>query len=59
MSDSPMKVSAVAVAAAGWDGLQRGRTTVVPGLLVKLAMQSLRFVPRRAAAMVSERGQRR
>jgi short-subunit dehydrogenase len=59
MSDSPMKVSAADVAAAGWDGLRRGRTTVVPGLLVKLAMQSLRFVPRRAAALVSERGQRR
>ena len=59
MRNSPMKVSAPDVAAAGWDGLQRGRATVVPGLLVKLAMQSLRFVPRRAAAMVSERGQRR
>jgi short-subunit dehydrogenase len=59
MSNSPMKVSAADVAAAGWDGLRRGRATVVPGLIVKMAMQSLRFVPRRAAAIVSERAQRR
>jgi short-subunit dehydrogenase len=57
MRNSPAKVSAEDVAAAGWAGLQKGRAVVVPGLLVRLAMQGLRITPRRVAARISERSQ--
>ena len=57
MRNSPLKVSAEDVAAAGWGALQKGRAVVVPGLLMRLAMQGLRVTPRRLAARVSERSQ--
>ena len=50
---------ATSVAADGWAGLKKGRAVVVPGLFVKLAMQGLRFTPRRVAARISERSQTR
>ena len=57
MRKSPAKVSAEDVAAAGWAGLQKGRAVVVPGLLVRAAMQGLRITPRRVAARIAERSQ--
>jgi uncharacterized protein len=59
MRDSPVKVSAEDVAAAGWAALAKGRAVVVPGLLMRVAMQGLRVTPRRVAARISERGQAR
>ena len=57
MKASPAKVSAAAVAAAGWNGLAAGKAEVVPGLLVRIGMQGLRVTPRRLAARLAERGQ--
>ncbi len=57
MRRSPAKVPAEDVAAAGWAGLQKGRAVVVPGLLVRAAMQGLRVTPRRVAARIAERSQ--
>jgi short-subunit dehydrogenase len=50
---APGKVSAADVARAGWDGLAAGRAVVVPGLLTRAAMQSLRVAPRRLAAGIA------
>jgi short-subunit dehydrogenase len=52
-----IKVPAAKVAAAGWKGLRRGRAVVVPGLPMRVAMQSLRVTPRRMAARISEMSQ--
>jgi short-subunit dehydrogenase len=52
---APGKVSAADVARAGWDGLAAGRAVVVPGLLARMAMQSLRLAPRRLAAGLAGR----
>jgi short-subunit dehydrogenase len=57
MRNSPAMVPAHEVAADGWAALKKGRAVVVPGLFVKLAMQGLRFTPRRVAARISERSQ--
>jgi short-subunit dehydrogenase len=42
-----MTQSAVSVAAAGYRGLMRGQRTVVPGLVNKLVIAIIKFVPRR------------
>ena len=42
-----MTQSAVSVAAAGYRGLMRGQRTVVPGLINKLVIAIIKFVPRR------------
>jgi uncharacterized protein len=52
---APGKVPAADVARAGWDGLAAGRAVVVPGLLARMAMQSLRIAPRRLAAGLAGR----
>jgi uncharacterized protein len=52
-----IKVPAPKVAAAGWRALRRGRAVVVPGLAMRIAMQSLRVTPRRVAARISEMSQ--
>lgn len=52
-----IKVSADKVAESGWRALRRGRAVVVPGIPVRLAMQSLRLTPRRVAARIAELSQ--
>lgn len=59
MRNSPAMVPVHDVAADGWAGLKKGRAVVIPGMFVKLAMQGLRFTPRRVAARISERTQTR
>jgi short-subunit dehydrogenase len=39
-------MTAHAVAAVGYFGLKRGRRLVVPGVINKIQLQSLRFSPR-------------
>jgi short-subunit dehydrogenase len=43
---SPLVMDADAVARAGYDGMRRGKTLVIPGLGNKLLAQSIRFTPR-------------
>jgi hypothetical protein len=50
-SSTPM--TARAVAAAGYSGLKRGRRLVVPGLLNKIQLQSLRISPRPSVAKIA------
>jgi short-subunit dehydrogenase len=52
---APGKVPAADVARIGWDALAAGRAVVVPGLLMRIAMQSLRLAPRRLAAGMAGR----
>jgi short-subunit dehydrogenase len=52
---APGKVPAADVARIGWDALAAGRALVVPGLLMRMAMQSLRLAPRRMAAGMAGR----
>ena len=52
---APGKVTAEQAARAGWDGLAAGRAVVVPGVVPRVAMQSLRLAPRRLAAAVAGR----
>lgn len=52
---APGKVSAAAVADAGWAGLLANRPTVVPGLLTRIAIASLRLTPPKVATQVSAR----
>jgi hypothetical protein len=52
---APGKVAAADVARIGWDALASGRAVVVPGLMVRIAMQSLRIAPRRLAAGMAGR----
>ncbi len=47
------------VAAAGWRGLQRGRAVVVPGLLNKLLLFSVRLGPRWLVRRITRRFQER
>ena len=46
-------MTAPAVAAAGYSGLKRGRRLVVPGLLNKIQLQSLRISPRRLVVKIA------
>lgn len=50
-----MQVSAADVAAAGWSGLASGRAEVVPGLMIRAGMASLRVTPPRLARMLAGR----
>jgi short-subunit dehydrogenase len=43
---SPLVLDAAAVARAGYEGMRRGKTIVIPGLGNKLLAQSIRFTPR-------------
>ncbi len=52
-----LQVPASEVARAGWEGLRSGKSVVVPGMLLKVAMQSLRLAPRRLAADIAKRSQ--
>jgi short-subunit dehydrogenase len=55
---TPGKVTAPDVAKIGWDGLAAGRAVVVPGLMARVAMQSLRLAPRRLATGMAGRANR-
>jgi short-subunit dehydrogenase len=48
-----MTMSPAAVAAIGYAGLKRGRRLVVPGLLNKIQLQSLRISPRRLVVKIA------
>jgi short-subunit dehydrogenase len=48
-----MTMTAAAVAAVGYSGLKRGRRLVVPGLLNKIQLQSLRISPRRLVVKIA------
>ncbi len=48
-----MIMSPAAVAAVGYSGLKRGRRLVVPGLLNKIQLQSLRVSPRRLVVKIA------
>jgi uncharacterized protein len=50
-----MVMEASTVARAGYRGMMRGETTVVPGLLNKLLTQSTRFLPRAMQAQIARR----
>jgi short-subunit dehydrogenase len=50
---APGKVPAADVARIGWEALAAGRAVVVPGLMSRVAMQSLRVAPRRLAATLA------
>jgi short-subunit dehydrogenase len=52
---APGKVPAADVARVGWEALAAGRAVVVPGLMARVAMQSLRIAPRRLAAGLAGR----
>ncbi len=54
---NPLQLPAYEVARAGWEGLRAGKSVVVPGMLLKVAMQSLRLAPRRLAADIARRSQ--
>ena len=47
------------VARAGYEGMMRGKTIVVPGLLNKLLAQSIRFSPRKLVTAISRSVQER
>jgi short-subunit dehydrogenase len=55
---TPGKVPAAEVARVGWEALAAGRAVVVPGLMMRVAMQSLRIAPRRLAAGLAGRANR-
>jgi hypothetical protein len=46
--------SAAAVAAAGWQGLAAGKPVVVPDLLTRIGLQSLRVLPWQMIARTSQ-----
>jgi short-subunit dehydrogenase len=52
-----IKVPAAKVAKVGWNALRKGRAVVVPGLPMRIAMQTLRVTPRRVAARIAEMSQ--
>jgi uncharacterized protein len=52
---APGKVSAASVADAGWAGLMTNRPTVVPGILTRMAIGSLRLTPPKVATQISAR----
>jgi len=53
VTNCPWMMKAAEVAEAGFSGLMKGKTIVIPGLINKLLVFSVRFVPRRIpAAMV-------
>jgi hypothetical protein len=47
-------MDACTVARAGYTGLMKGKTTVVPGLFNKLLVLSIRFTPRRMATYIGK-----
>ncbi len=47
--------SAATVARVGWRAMKRGKRVVVPGLLNKLLVQSVRFGPRRLVTAIAHR----
>jgi short-subunit dehydrogenase len=47
------------VARAGYEGMMRGKTMVIPGLLNKLLAQSVRFSPRKLVTAISRSVQKR
>ena len=47
------------MAEAGYRGLMDGHRTIVPGLLNRLIVMTIRFVPRRFLLAVLDRRQRR
>jgi uncharacterized protein len=49
----PNVMDAAAVAAAGYRGMIRGRAVVIPGLLNKILIASIRFSPRWAVRMIT------
>ncbi|GAA2095966.1 SDR family oxidoreductase [Microlunatus panaciterrae] len=48
-------LSAAEVATAGWEGLKRGRSVVVPGSALRIGIQAVRFLPWRLVARSAER----
>jgi len=48
----PWVMDAARVARAGYDGMRRGKTIVIPGLANKLLAQSVRFTPRRMVTRI-------
>ncbi len=54
-SGLPVMQSCATVARAGWRGMRRGRRVVVPGLLNKLLVQSVRLGSRRLVTAVAGR----
>ena len=58
VDEGPGLVPAAEVARVGWDALAAGRAVVVPGLIMRVAMQSLRIAPRRLAAGLAGRANR-
>jgi short-subunit dehydrogenase len=52
MSKSPGAKSGEFVAQAGYDGMMHGKRVVIPGVLNKIGVQSLRIAPRRAVLRV-------
>jgi short-subunit dehydrogenase len=51
-------LSAAEVAAAGWQGLATGRPLVVPDLMTRIGLQSLRFLPWQVIARASQSSNR-
>jgi short-subunit dehydrogenase len=47
------------VAKAGYQGMMRGKTMVIPGLLNKVLAQSVRFSPRKLVTAISRSVQKR
>jgi short-subunit dehydrogenase len=47
-------ISAEATAAAGWEGLRRGKKLIIPQLFFRLVTLALRFAPTRAYLMMSK-----
>jgi hypothetical protein len=45
-------MDAAAVADAGYDGLMKGRGVIVPGLLNRLLLLSVRFSPRKVVSAI-------
>jgi hypothetical protein len=52
---SPGALPAAAVARAGYDGMMRGKPVVIPGVLNRIGMESLRIAPRRLVPRVVAR----
>jgi len=59
MAPDILTLSAKQVAEAGYRGLMQGRRTVVPGLINKVAVTAIRFVPRRLLLALVDARQRR
>jgi uncharacterized protein len=52
---SPGTLNADEVAQAGYDGMMRGRSLVIPGFANRMGMESLRIAPRRLVTRVVAR----